>query len=808
MRPIQLRMRGFGAFRDPTVVDFTDTDVFALVGPTGSGKSTVIDAICFALYGSVPRHGEKAVGVVVSVGATEAAVELTFESAGQHYVVARVVRLSAREGRDARATTKEARLERHGADGKIEVLAEAARDLGPAVEQLLGLGFDHFTRCVVLPQGDFARFLHDKPADRQALLEQLLGLGLFDVLVKQANQRAAEARAAADQAERALRELPPADDESWRAARARLAAIEALVADVAAAQPELDRLWAAEARAADAAQTATALARDLGAVVVPAAVAELGARLAEGRDEVARAEAAHAGAVDRLATATARLAAHPPLGTLETAAQAHLRIGKGNAVRTERAELAAAAERARADATEAAEAAERAEADARAALDLVRAAHAAHDLAGHLVVGESCPVCQQVVAVVPRRTRTPALRGAEEGVTAAERTKRAARIAATKTADAAHQAAAELARVDATLAALLEQVADHPDPEALVVRIAEVTAAVTDVAESRAEADLTEAAQTAARLAVGQFDAGLQRATDAFHAQRDAVAVAGPPPPSGDLVVAWQALAVWAAEQLPVVETRARQAAADANASAASYALRSDGVVARAHEVGVAAIGQGAAVGADLAVAAARAEEQARHAVAAIDAARVNAQGLAAEIETHRRRYVVAHELGRHLASAGFPRWLVEEALDLLVADASVLLERLSNGQYSLVATDGGSELAVVDHANADERRSVRSLSGGETFQASLAFALALSEHLASLAATAAVRLDAIFLDEGFGTLDADSLETVAATIEALAGTGRMVGIITHVRELAERVPVRYVVRKGPRTATVERVAS
>ena len=136
------------------------------------------------------------------------------------------------------------------------------------------------------------------------------------------------------------------------------------------------------------------------------------------------------------------------------------------------------------------------------------------------------------------------------------------------------------------------------------------------------------------------------------------------------------------------------------------------------------------------------------------------------------------------------------------------MLRRLSGGQYSLVAVDGGSDLAVIDHANADELRPVRSLSGGETFQASLAFALALSDHLASLASAGAARLDAIFLDEGFGTLDADSLDTVAATIEALAGGGRMVGIVTHVRELAERVPVRYVVRKGPRTATVERVVA
>jgi len=59
MRPILLDMNGFASFREPTQVDFTDADFFALVGPTGSGKSTVIDAMTFALYGSVPRTSSR-----------------------------------------------------------------------------------------------------------------------------------------------------------------------------------------------------------------------------------------------------------------------------------------------------------------------------------------------------------------------------------------------------------------------------------------------------------------------------------------------------------------------------------------------------------------------------------------------------------------------------------------------------------------------------------------------------------------------------------------------------------------------------
>ena len=100
----------------------------------------------------------------------------------------------------------------------------------------------------------------------------------------------------------------------------------------------------------------------------------------------------------------------------------------------------------------------------------------------------------------------------------------------------------------------------------------------------------------------------------------------------------------------------------------------------------------------------------------------------------------------------------------------------------------------------------MRTLSGGETFQASLALALALADQLAGLS-TSAASLESIMLDEGFGTLDAATLDTVAATLENLAARGdRMVGVVTHVAALAERIPVRFEVHKDARTAYVERV--
>src|SRR6516165_1651560 len=93
MRPIALDMNGFASFRSPARVDFADADFFALVGPTGSGKSTVIDAMTFALYGSVPRWGRKGmVSLALAPTTARGTVKLVFEADGVRYVAARELR--------------------------------------------------------------------------------------------------------------------------------------------------------------------------------------------------------------------------------------------------------------------------------------------------------------------------------------------------------------------------------------------------------------------------------------------------------------------------------------------------------------------------------------------------------------------------------------------------------------------------------------------------------------------------------------------------------------------------------------------
>ena len=151
-------MHGFAVFRDEAVVDFTDADFFVLVGATGSGKSTVIDAITFALYGTVPRWNHRSMVMYgLAPTAIRGTVRLVFDVADARYVVARELRRTK-----AGVHVRNARLERlidptglGGIDDATEVV-DADGGVTPAVEKLLGLPYEHFCQCVVLPQGEFA----------------------------------------------------------------------------------------------------------------------------------------------------------------------------------------------------------------------------------------------------------------------------------------------------------------------------------------------------------------------------------------------------------------------------------------------------------------------------------------------------------------------------------------------------------------------------------------------------------------------------------------------------------------------------
>ncbi len=172
------------------------------------------------------------------------------------------------------------------------------------------------------------------------------------------------------------------------------------------------------------------------------------------------------------------------------------------------------------------------------------------------------------------------------------------------------------------------------------------------------------------------------------------------------------------------------------------------------------------------------------------------------QIAAYREDSQVANMLGNYLRANKFENWLCGEALSTLVKEASSTLMELSGDQYELTL-DPRNDLVVIDYNDAGATRPVHTLSGGETFQASLALALALSRQVIGLSAGRR-ELNSMFLDEGFGTLDSDTLDTVASTLERLAAdSDRMVGVVTHVAELAERVPVRFIVNRTGTTSTI-----
>ena len=198
MRPLRLLLDGFGSYRKPAEADFSDVEFFALVGPTGSGKSTLIDGLCFALYGTVPRWGkENAIADALAPAANACRVGLVFELAGKRYAA---VRALSRD-KQGRVHTKEARLELldpaidpgapiadllAASTGK---LAEGPDLVTSRVEELLGLSYQHFIQSVLLPQGRFSRFLQAKPTERQKLLVELLAYGVYEKVGQRARDR-------------------------------------------------------------------------------------------------------------------------------------------------------------------------------------------------------------------------------------------------------------------------------------------------------------------------------------------------------------------------------------------------------------------------------------------------------------------------------------------------------------------------------------------------------------------------------------------------------------------------------------------
>jgi DNA repair protein SbcC/Rad50 len=805
VRPLRIELEGFGSFRELAVVDLAETDLFVLSGATGSGKTTIVESVVFALYGSVPRYDDRRlVAPVINQGRNEARIRLTFAVDGRTYQATRVVRRT-KQG----ATTKEARLE-DVTDGGLTTLAGNADELTAAVGDLVGLSFEQFTRSVVLPQGAFDRFLFAKPADRADLLIQLLDLGVYEDIGKRARSLATAAEARAGELQRQLDgELAAATPEARDALAAELASLDELGHRCAELQPKLDATVDEGRAARQRADQASADLAALAGLQRPEDVGELAAQLAAAAGSRTAADAALDRAARDVDEAEQRTTELPPaerIAELRRVAAEVTDLRTRHAERTEQRDRLSETARVAADEDAAAEAAVAA---ARTALEAARRLELAHTLARDLRPGDPCPVCHAPVDRLPDHGEATATAEAAEALGAAERRASAARR---EHAAADRALAAEGQAVSGLQDRLRAAEARREDLLAVLGLVAEDADAVDRLTARRDEADQALAAARAterdARRRAADATAVVERlrsqadaAWTAFDRARDRVARLGPPPADrSDLAASWDELLAWAAERRPAAAAAAEDATRAVEDAKRRWRELDDGLRRECLERRVEV-----PAGTSPALAVAGATEGARQRLQRIEEELVRADAARTELAAAREERTLAKALGDHLRADGFERWLLARALGLLVRGASSILRELSSGAYSL-ALDDTNQFLVLDHRNADEPRTVRSLSGGERFLASLALALALAEHVAELAAEGAARLESLFLDEGFGTLDADTLDVVASAIEELGSRGRMVGVVTHVRDLAERIPVRFDVRRGPTGSTVRRL--
>lgn len=878
MRPLKLEISAFGPYAGVQVVDFGelgDKRFFLIHGPTGAGKTSVLDAMTFALYGDTTgdeRTGKDMRSLFADV-ATRTEVTFDFSVGADRYRVWRRPEQVRPKQRGDGFTTEKADAALWSRTGRAEsdeghVLASGIRDVDARVRELLGFDCDQFRQVVVLPQGRFREVLSADVKTREEILRQLFKTDRFARITDSLKQRRNEARREIEEtlakrrgvlenagvtsreeleaqvvsAYRAVAEAEGASAQAATAADAARAALEAGRAAKSAADEAVAATAALEALAARSDEVE--LVRQQLAAARRAQLAEQPlATRAHARTEAQAANAEHGSLVEAIPRLEADLVQACELAETAEAAQVEqqeLERLEAQLVEAQRAatdaERLASARRAIREAEDAVVVASKAHASARDAESM--ASHSAEAveaawrrgqaaaLASALAEGEPCPVCGSLDHPTPvaadgeavgdaelASSRRAATESAQALAAAAERLK----AAEVRVAEARERCGQEESRLDDTVR--------QGEPEALAAKAAELKqeldsrkAATTKAAQDLARCrERKEAAQAAIAGAQAKVKAAIERVERARVALERAEGEFGEAlAQSGFASEAELSAARRAPAELDALEAqvdgydqalvsardreqRARRAADSAGPVPDLTALQSAADGARAH-ADEAAKSLGAAQKAHTALA---------EALATID--RYERDGAEANA-----RYDVIASLadvadGGNELKLSFQRYVLGAYLDEVLSHANYRFQRMTGGRYRLERSSmvehrgraAGLSLSVFDE-QAGESRPAGTLSGGEGFLASLSLALGLAEAVQAHAG--GVKLETVFIDEGFGTLDPESLEQAITTLLDLAGItadqGRLVGIISHVNELQQRIDARLEVLPGERGST------
>ena len=923
MRPLRLTLSAFGPYAAQTTLDLEKLGkggLYLITGDTGAGKTTLFDAITYALYdhsSSGIREGSM-LRCKYADDKTPTFVELEFEVHGVRYTVRRNPEYQRPKARGEGMTTEKADATLTYPDDRPPVTK--AKDVTAAVQEIIGLDYNQFSQIVLIAQGQFTKLLNASTEERSrifrklfrtqryaqlqerlqaeasalnqqrtaqnAKLDSLLGglqfspedpdaealralcaqtvpetaLALLDALT--ARQAAAlEEAGTALQATEA--QLDTVQQQLGAAAQAQRLAqqLAARQAELAAAKPALDAARAeADRHAGDAAQLDALTVQVTQAQSALAAYDALDAlcrQQTEARDAARLAAAqAHKRRTQLDSLNAALAAAETELAALANADTRLLALQNRSAQLTQRGEALAKLEQRLADCQRQAKAAHKAQENYRAAAAAQDEARARRDalerafldaqaglLAESLTEGAPCPVCgsthHPARALLPHTAPTQAqVEAARQAAAEADRQAQNASAAAQSALAAANEAKTSLRRDAETL--LPERFTTPegtvPLTFALMTNVlaeenTALQAAQTDCKAQcqQAEADCRRKAQleadrqakTRQRPALEQAAAEADRSAAAQNASADAL--------EGQIAERRAALPYprRADAQAALDKLEADRSTLRTGMDTAQRKLKQAEQTVAAAEAAVEALtAQQTAAQKELP---ARSAEELTAQQTALTAARESLRSrekqLSAQLLPNRKtaaQYRAAAEARQTLesrwqwvsalaATAGgtltskqkirLEAYIQMNYLDRILRYANTRLMQMTAGQYELERigaenqrSQSGLDLGVIDHYNGT-RRSVKTLSGGESFKASLALALGLSDEVQSSAG--GIRLDTLFLDEGFGSLDEESLELAIRVLSGLTEGDRLVGIISHVGALKDRIDRQVVVHKA-----------